>query len=214
MIFDGELHISRGYPVFLPSTYHILSTMARRIDVTLAALILAVLVPDYLTQRTFRRACDCEYTVDGRCAYTLLLPNPALSNTPVCPAGRDESNSLETELQYVQNNVTQLRAWMGDQSRMLSQLQSSMLLLQMKTDTFVRASNVNVSHPSGTDAGDDVSDAAPTLHAASVAEQLALHESELEVSTSYWQGNHNCILQNNTSCFKHIHNIAFQLNLL
>ena len=26
------------------------------------------------SQRTYMRTCDCEYVVDGKCAYTLLLP--------------------------------------------------------------------------------------------------------------------------------------------
>ena len=92
------------------------------------------------------RSCDCEYTQDGRCAYTLLLPLTS-GDSAVCPttppAGDDDdvttsSNTTSPELARriteLSDSVTRLDATLvelmttsGDQSRMLSQLQSKVM---------------------------------------------------------------------------------------
>ena len=37
-------------------------------------LVLLSSLHNVSSQRTYMRTCDCEYVVDGKCAYTLLLP--------------------------------------------------------------------------------------------------------------------------------------------
>ncbi len=45
------------------------------------ALLLLCLVHQSAAQRTYLRTCDCEYVMDGKCAYTLLLPLNKGENT-------------------------------------------------------------------------------------------------------------------------------------
>lgn len=79
------------------------------------------------SQKTYKRSCDCEYVVDGKCAYTLLLPTQTGGDTngqAVCPKPSDTTAS---DLAQIRENITSLDRWSGDQAKMLSQLQSQVL---------------------------------------------------------------------------------------
>lgn len=99
-------------------------------------------------QRTYRRTCDCEYTVDGKCAYTLLLPQ-----ADSCPtSGGDQANlgpgndMTADTLDNLERNVSALWSTNGEQSRMLNQLQS-MLLTQQQALTLLQQSNMSAPAP-------------------------------------------------------------------
>jgi len=71
-------------------------------------------------QRTYQRHCDCEYFVDGRCAYTLLLPTTTHSAEMTCP----QSNS-SAALSRLQDDVSALRSWTGDEAKTILKLQNT-----------------------------------------------------------------------------------------
>ena len=78
-------------------------------------------------QVTFRRSCDCEFMVDGKCAYTLLLP---VGTSESCSGDNADTASLRQSMSLLQRNVTDLRGWLSEQSRLLAQAQSGVLSLQ------------------------------------------------------------------------------------
>jgi len=73
------------------------------------------------SQRTYQRHCECEYWLDGRCAYTLLLPTTKSGD--VCPL----VNS--TALSRLQDDVTTLQTWTGEQAKAVVTLQNSVIAL-------------------------------------------------------------------------------------
>ena len=92
-----------------------------------------------ISQRTYRRACDCEYTVDGKCAYTLLLPKgqetcsqggSTSSGGGDSPNQQQTNNDVMNRISALQTNVSQLWTASGDQARMLNQLQSMFISQQ------------------------------------------------------------------------------------
>ena len=70
-------------------------------------------------QRTYQRHCECEYFVDGRCAYTLLLPTTN-SGEMTCPL----SNSSGS-LSRLQDDVSALQTWTGEEAKALLILQNT-----------------------------------------------------------------------------------------
>jgi len=84
-----------------------------------ALLWLLVLVTLSGAQRTYQRHCECEYFVDGRCAYTLLLPTTN-SGEMTCPL----SNSSGA-LTRLQNDVSALQTWTGEEAKALVTLQNT-----------------------------------------------------------------------------------------
>ncbi len=73
-------------------------------------------------QKVFNRACDCEYTQDGKCAYTLLLPRQGQG---VCPQnGGSAEMSAETErmVMDLRANYTKLIEMYSSQATMLNQV--------------------------------------------------------------------------------------------
>ena len=118
-----------------------------------ALLVFAVLIQCASAQRTYMRSCECEYTQNGQCAYTLLLPVMS-DNSATCPTpspsdsinGNDDvsmsnttSAQLERRIAQLGDDVNSMRTAMseltlasGEQSRMLSQLQSKVM---EQTDT-------------------------------------------------------------------------------
>ena len=92
-------------------------------------------------QRTHKRFCECEYMVNGKCAYTLLLPTGSSTgknnNNSVCPTtppntGKPAGNSpqVEKKLEALEKNLTQSQTWNAEQSRQLNQLQSTLIRQQ------------------------------------------------------------------------------------
>ena len=130
------------------------TTIQARIALTFLSLLL--LLPAYHNQRTYRRTCDCEYTTDGRCAYTLLLPVTTTDSSPVCPrdgATNNDNNkpqggsSDNDVLRHLTSNVTEMREYAARQSWMLNQLQSAILTLQTRTETLSRHANLSFTSP-------------------------------------------------------------------
>ena len=83
-------------------------------------------------QKTFRRSCDCEYMVDGKCAYTLLLPTG--QGEGMCPqSGSMDSNDgemsgdMQRRVNDLQRNLTQLLSMYSSQSTMLNQVYSTLM---------------------------------------------------------------------------------------
>ncbi len=87
-------------------------------------------------QRTYQRTCECEYMVDGKCAYTLLLPTSSQAQT-LCDTStqipQDLEGSVWSTLSRLTTNVSQMALWSGEQSRMLNHVQSSIISLQETT---------------------------------------------------------------------------------
>lgn len=93
--------------------------------------LLVLVVLCVRAQRTFMRTCDCEYTVDGKCAYTLLLPltQEALPN---CDSHLppNTAENVQSRLKDLSSNVSQLGGWLAEHSRILNQLQSALIAQQ------------------------------------------------------------------------------------
>ena len=84
-------------------------------------------------QKTFRRACDCEYTVDGKCAYTLLLPS-GQRGEGMCPhSGNTDSTNdempedMQQTINDLHRNYTQLLSMYSSQATMLNQVYSTLM---------------------------------------------------------------------------------------
>ena len=83
-------------------------------------------------QKTFRRACDCEYMVDGKCAYTLLLPSGQRGEA-MCPSGNTDSRNSEMpedvqqRVNDLHRNYTQLLSMYSSQATMLNQVYSTLM---------------------------------------------------------------------------------------
>ena len=78
-------------------------------------------------QKTHSRACQCEKTINGQCAYTLMLPVNQGSENGVCPSTSSEEGSteeLEMALQQLTQNVSDLQSWTGEQAKTLVSLQN------------------------------------------------------------------------------------------
>lgn len=81
--------------------------------------------------------------VDGKCAYTILLPVNSCPHhdyiqqppdgLPVDENLQQTLGQLESNLVLVTTNLTQVTAWLGEQSRLITQLQSSVMTLQNAT---------------------------------------------------------------------------------
>ena len=81
-------------------------------------------------QRTFLRSCDCDYMIDGKCAYTLLLPVGGSSET--CPQTSDPTytNQIQNSIEQLDQNVTKLALWLSEQARILNNVQGTVINLQ------------------------------------------------------------------------------------
>lgn len=100
-----------------------------------SAIVLLALVLSADAQRTFMRSCECEYTVDGKCAYTILLPTSYADPTGdgACRSGQTEnviSGSVSDKLQQLEQRTQNLTDWNAEQTRLFMQLQSVLIYLQ------------------------------------------------------------------------------------
>lgn len=77
----------------------------------LGGLVLLMCLSLCMCQRTYMRTCDCEYTVDGRCAYTLMLPGSVAGEG--CPAGAQGGGELTERVEQVEKSVSQLVGLQG-----------------------------------------------------------------------------------------------------
>ena len=95
--------------------------------VLLTVLMLALQCTVLSAQRTYQRSCECEYTVDGKCAYTLLLPAGSGETGATCPSNSEKTDLLQSELANLQEQVTQLSESTAEQTQVIAQLQSDLL---------------------------------------------------------------------------------------
>ena len=80
-------------------------------------------------QKTFRRACDCEYMVDGKCAYTLLLPS-GQQGEAMCPENSNMGSmneDMQSTLNALHRNYTQLLSMYSSQATTLNQVYSTLM---------------------------------------------------------------------------------------
>lgn len=103
--------------------------------VFMVASILVAMETGVSSQRTYMRHCDCEYTVDGKCAYTLLLPQ---SSESTCSTSESPSSDIES----LKSNVSSLLAQTLENAHLLSQLQGSVLYVMQELQNF-KSSNVS-----------------------------------------------------------------------
>jgi len=113
-------------------------------------------------QRTYQRHCECEYSVDGRCAYTLLLPTMN-SGEMACPL----SNS-SASLSRLQDDVSALRSWTGEHAKAVVTLHNTVNTLtaavQLLQDAEGRGNGKGESRDSRTAATDAVKAAVDQLN--------------------------------------------------
>lgn len=96
------------------------------INLTLLTYVLLVLLVSIVsTQLTYQRACDCEYVVNGKCAYTLLLPTG--SNEGSCPSSGSET--IDSFMRNMTNRVNNLYDIAVNQSLLLNHVQDSIISL-------------------------------------------------------------------------------------
>ena len=92
-----------------------------------------LLVGFSLAQKTYRRGCECEYMVDGKCAYTLMLPASGGSNQmSTCPETNNGQSTqditkVQEHLQMIKNNITYIENVTSRQSQYLNVLQNAVL---------------------------------------------------------------------------------------
>ena len=86
------------------------------------------------------RGCDCEAMVDGKCAYTLLLP-AAQSHLAGCPGTQGGCSDMKQEVSELGHRVGNLSEVTGENTRAILQLQASLLHLTFNT-------SIKVNHDS------------------------------------------------------------------
>ena len=110
--------------------------------VSLALAVAALSVMRAHAQRTYRRECECEYTVNGRCAYTLMLPASATGSgngNGACPRDVSQTERVNAEVTSLRDNVTALLNSSLQLTSLMTQLQAH--VLQQRGD--IIASNDN-----------------------------------------------------------------------
>ena len=87
-------------------------------------------------QRTFQRTCDCEYMVDGKCAYTLLLPTGNNATSCYSPPTPPPSNSAldSAVVNSLNDSINSLFRYLLDATHGLSQLQGNVIGLMSRLD--------------------------------------------------------------------------------
>ena len=104
----------------------------------LSFAVIAAILSTSSSQRTYVRSCDCEYTVNGKCAYTLLLPiyNGSGANAVgACDASSSSSSSTSAAVSNLHANVSYLLTWSHETTRLISQLQGILLSLTAGNDS-------------------------------------------------------------------------------
>ena len=104
----------------------------------IAALLLVVWCAVAPCQRTYNRQCQCEYTVNGQCAYTLMLPADRS-----CPTNASSGRQVDD----LQRNVSTLSAVALQQSERLGRLQDHVLDVQSRLASLSEKLNNNLRTP-------------------------------------------------------------------
>ena len=100
-------------------------------------VILAMLAVISRAQKTFMRSCDCEYTADGKCAYTLQLPisqtmpiGETCANSKLSTEQLERITSAESKVEQLEVNVKTVTEDTQQNSRILLDMQSKVIALQ------------------------------------------------------------------------------------
>lgn len=101
-----------------------------RIDLVVFYVLVSIIAAisaknSVLTQRTYKRHCDCEYMIDGKCAYTLLLPSMTGSSGQNCPES-EQKNSEKSD----NSDKSDLDEQVNINSKLLLRLQFMLLQQQ------------------------------------------------------------------------------------
>jgi len=99
-------------------------------------------------QRTYQRHCDCEYVVDGRCAYMLLLPTMSGGEMTCPPVGANLSDSLSR----LRDDVGALQTWTGEHAKAVVTLQNAVGGLTEAVQRLQRGGGGGDSTPGSIDA--------------------------------------------------------------
>lgn len=120
-----------GKDVYKAGLHLRLSNIMAAAKLTVLTFVLLVgLVSNVSPQRTYQRACDCEYMVNGKCAYTLLLPTGG-SGDGTCPsAGAGGSETMDYFIRNITNRVNNLYDIAMNQSLLLTRVQDAIIGLQ------------------------------------------------------------------------------------
>lgn len=87
-------------------------------------------------QRTYQRSCECEKTVDGKCAYTLVLPVDTGGNSGSnCNGGclttsNDSTSKINNSLNSLGRSIDSIQVWTGEQAKMMVVLQNRLASLE------------------------------------------------------------------------------------
>ena len=87
-------------------------------------------------QRTYQRSCECEKTVDGKCAYTLVLPLDSGGNSGSnCKGGclapsNDSTTKINSSLNSLGQSIDSIQRWTGEQAKMMVSLQNRLTSLE------------------------------------------------------------------------------------
>ena len=96
------------------------AVMLLRKQVFFGCLLILVVFMYVDCQQTYKRGCDCEYMVDGQCAYTLMLPANE-GNKEYCPTtGDPDLEGLKNNIQHLTGNVSNLQKWQAEMSRQVN----------------------------------------------------------------------------------------------
>ena len=174
--------------VFNSGYFHSVTMVSFSVSVILVAM---VLVSGVSCQAVNQRGCDCDYRVDGKCAFTLLMPScgsgGSCGDKDKCDAGQSSAvDEVRDEVMRLQGNVSDLRDWSVNQTRIISQLQSDLILNTM-------AKLAELTSASGCDACDDVTEEMKAMrtdvnHAQNGVNELTEHYARLIVSFSDFKG--------------------------
>lgn len=103
---------------------------------------LSMSFPAILSQTTYSRTCDCQYMVDGKCAYTLLLPVSSSSDNS--GTGCDVTD-IVGDIDSIGRNISFLWQWMANQTSAFDELQSALIVLQNHLITTTTASTTTAT---------------------------------------------------------------------
>ena len=91
-------------------------------------ILLHVHIPESKTQRTYMRACECERTKSGKCAYTLLMPLP--QDAGLC-AGSTQDDEVPCE-EYTED-MQKMQLSMGNLTQAIEHLKQNLTAIDTST---------------------------------------------------------------------------------
>ena len=97
-------------------------------------------------QRTYQRTCDCEYMVDGKCAYTLLLPSGDGAQPSECSTGSgNDTAAFELFSEQLRRNLSELESFTGNQAKSIVSLQNTVHQQEMDLANIANGPGKNIT---------------------------------------------------------------------